>query len=204
MYMPFQLTVGALVTAMMAVNYSVVVPVSATLHLRKAIDVRSIRKMQTKPQQQEQTVTAAAAPEETLCDVDLAIVSFEYCFYSCGLDEAGCQDLIETSTTTTNATTVPVTNRCTNATIVVPANSTNVTSGVAADSGNGDDDEGDPMACQPNPSGFALVEAFRTVSDATTYCSDNCGLDEEECTRWKQRYILADMQRRRRLRNGLL
>jgi hypothetical protein len=174
--MSFKLNVGALVAMMAAL--SVVIPVSATLHLRKAMVVKSPRKTQFKSQQQKP------------CDVDLVIVSFEYCFYTCGLDEAECQDLIESSTRT-NATAVA---NCTNDTVVAnQTSSTNVTA-VVADSG----DEGDPIACESNPSGFELVEAFLTVSDATAYCSDTCGLGEEECKSWKQRYILAEMQRRRR------
>jgi hypothetical protein len=192
MHMPFQLTVGGAVIAMLTASNMIVPPASATLHLRKSMDVRPRRKTQTL-----QTVAASE------CDGDLAIVSFEYCFYSCGLDEAECQDLIEPSSASTpssNNTVTTIINNATtmttNSTTVVPNCTTNVTTNTAVaaeDSG----DEGDPMACEPDPSGFDLVAAFLTVADATTYCSDNCGLDEEECTRWKQRYILAEMQRRR-------
>lgn len=180
MHMSFQLTVGALVT-MMAV-LSVVMPVSATLHLRKAMVVRSPRKTQVNE-------------SEKLCDANLAILSFEYCFYSCGLDEAECQDLIETLTSP--STNVTIVANCTNST--VEANCTNAT--VMVNSGDEGNPEGNPIACESDPSGFALVEAFLTVSDATAYCSETCGLDAEECSRWKQRYIFAELQRRRR--NGL-
>jgi hypothetical protein len=191
MHIPFPLTVGALIAMRVAI-----VPVSAALYLRKSMNVRQRRKTQTL-----QTVAASE------CDADLAIVSFEYCFYSCGLDEAECEDLIEGSSPSTSSTVTTITNatshanstKATNCTTTVNSTlvancTTNVTAVAAEDSG----ENGDPMACESNPSGFELVAAFLTVADATAYCTENCGLDEKECTRWKQRYILAEMQRRLR------
>jgi hypothetical protein len=173
MRMPFQLTVGALIAI---ASNSVVSPVSASLQLGQDMEhVRSLRKTQTEPQQ------PPVNTSQTLCDADLAMVSFEYCFYTCDLDEAACQDLIENATSTIAPTTAA-------------ANSTN---NVTAGEDTSSSDEGGAMACDPDPSGFALVEAFFTASDAEAYCSETCGLDEEECTMWKQRFILADMQRRR-------